>query len=154
MSDKVAGSASPAEVARQTHDSGDPAGDAADQAERLTMIMAAEATHNALNGGGGEGSLDDLPYPLEDLETTLAMEDAEDASDDPMHAGGLTPRPWVGAEVAAMHIVDPDDPEDDGYADDETDAERSDPLFDPFDGTPEDLTPEDETLLGIDPYDD
>lgn len=154
MSEKVAGAGSPAEVARQTYDGGDSAGDAADQAERLTMIMAAEATHNALNGGGGEGSLENLPYPLEDVEATLAMEDAEDASDDPFHAGGLTPKPWVGAEVAAMHVVDLDDPSDDAYADDETAAERADPMFDAFEATPEDLTPEDETLLGIDPYDD
>ena len=97
MSDKVAGSASPSEVARATLNGVDASGDAADQAERLTMIMEAEATHNALNGGGGEGSMDDLPYPLEDIEDILAMEDAEDSSDDPMHAGGLTPAPWISA---------------------------------------------------------
>lgn len=154
MSERVAGAASPSEVARETFDGSDGAGDAADQAERLTMIMEAEATHNALNGGGGEGGLEGLPYPLEDVESVLAMEDADDASDDPMHAGGLTPRPWVGAEVAAMHVVDLDDPGADVYLDDETDAERADPYRDQFDGRPEDLTPEDETLLGIDPYED
>ena len=63
MSERIAGSASPAEVARATAHGTDAPGDAADQAERLTMIMEAEATHNALNGGGGEGSLDDLPIP-------------------------------------------------------------------------------------------
>jgi hypothetical protein len=150
MSDEVAGSASPSEVARAT--GSDAPGDAADQAERLTMIMEAEATHNALNGGGGEGSVDDLPYPLEDIEDVLAMEDAEDASDDPMHAGGLTPTPWVPAERAAMHVVDLDDPEDNAYLDAEDDAERADPFRDQFDGPPEHLTAEDETLLGIDPY--
>ncbi len=154
MSDKVAGAASPSEVARATENGVDAAGDAADQAERLTMIMEAEATHNALNGGGGEGSVEDLPYPLEDIEDVLAMEDAEDASDDPMHAGGLTPAPWVSAEQAAMHIVDPDDPSDDSYLDDENDAERADPQRDQFDGPARDLTPEDETILGIDPYDE
>ncbi len=154
MSDKVAGAASPSEVAAETRDLTDAAGDAADQAERLTMIMEAEATHNALNGGGGEGSLDGLAYPLEDVESTLAMEDAEDASDDPMHAGGLTPKPWIPAEESAMHVVDEDDPSDDSYYGDETDAERADPFRDQFDGRPTHLTPEDETLRGIDPYDD
>lgn len=153
MSDKVAGAASPSQVARETFVGVDTPGDAADQAERLSMIMEAEATHNALNGGGGEGSLDELPYPLEDVESVLAMEDAEDASDDPMHAGGLTPKPWIPAEESAMHIVDLDDPEDESYVGDETNAERADPSYDQFDGKPEDLTPEDETLLGIDPYD-
>ena len=152
MSDKVAGASSPSEVARATAQGDDAPGDAADQAERLTMIMEAEATHNALNGGGGEGD-DDLPYPLENLEDVLAMEDAEDASDDPMHAGGLKPAPWMTAEQAAIHVVDLEDPEDNSYLDDETDVERADPQRDQFDGVPRDVTPEDETLLGIDPYD-
>ena len=154
MSEKVAGSASPQEVARATMNGMDGANDSADQAERLTMIMEAEATHNALNGGGGEGSVDDLPYPLEDIEDVLAMEDAEDASDDPMHAGGLTPAPWISAEQAAMHVIDPADLDDTEYVGDENDAERADPFRDQFDGTPRDLTPEDETILGIDPYDE
>ncbi|MDQ5973051.1 MAG: hypothetical protein QG661_260 [Actinomycetota bacterium] len=154
MSEKVAGSASPQEVARATMNGMDGANDTADQAERLTMIMEAEATHNALNGGGGEGSVDDLPYPLEDIEDVLAMEDAEDASDDPMHAGGLTPAPWISAEQAAMHVIDPADLDDTEYVGDENDAERADPFRDQFDGTPRDLTPEDETILGIDPYDE
>jgi hypothetical protein len=153
MSDKVAGSASPSEVARATENGFDAAGDAADQAERLTMIMEAEATHNALNGGGGDGSADSLPYPLEDIEDVLSMEDAEDASDDPMHSGGLTPAPWISAEQAAMHVIDPDDPDDNAYVGDENDVERADPFRDQFDGPARDLTPEDETLLGIDPYD-
>ena len=152
MTEKVAGAASPREVAQATAFGVSAGGDAADQAERLTMIMEAEATHNALNGGGGEGQ-DDLPYPLEDIEDVLAMEDAEDASDDPMHAGGLTPAPWVTAEQAAMHVVDPADLDDNAYLDDEQNTERADPSRDQFDGTPRDLTPEDETILGIDPYD-
>ncbi len=154
MNDRVAGAASPSEVEAETRDLTDPTGDAADQAERLTMIMEAEATRNALNGGGGEGSLEGLVYPLEDIEATLAMEDADDASDDPMHAGGLTPQAWIPAEESAIHIVDEDDPDQDSYYGDETDAERADPFRDQFDGRPRDLTPEDETLQGIDPYDD
>jgi hypothetical protein len=51
-----------------------------------------------------------------------------------------------------MHVVDPDDPEDALYLDDEDDAERADPYRDQFDGPEGELTPEDETLLGIDPY--
>lgn len=131
----------------------DANGDAADQAERLTMVMEAEAVHSAMNGGGGEGSLD-LAYPLEDLEDTLAMEDADDSSNDAMHFGGLTPARWVPAEQSAMHVVDPKDPNDAAYFDEETDEERADPAFDQFDTESGDLTPEDETLLGIDPYDD
>lgn len=142
----------PEEVVRETARGNDPAGDAADQADRLTMIMEAEATRNALNGGGGEGSDDGYSYPLEDIEDVLAMEDADDASDDPMHAGGLTPAAWIPAERAAMHLVDPDDPEGGVYLDDETDEERADPDRDPFGSPAADLTPEDETLLGIDPY--
>lgn len=132
----------------------DNSGDAADQAERLTMVMQAEAVRSALNGGGGEGSveLDNARYPLEDVESLLAMEDADDASDDPMHAGGLTPARWMSAEESAIHVVDPQDPQDDAYASDETDAERADPDRDQFDGPPGPLTPEDATLLGIDPY--
>jgi hypothetical protein len=151
MSEKVAGAASPREVAHATATGIGAYGDAADQAERLTMIMEAEATHNALNGGGGEGQ-EDLPYPLEDIEDVLAMEDAEDASDDPMHSGGLTPAPWVTAEQAAMHVIDPADLEETTYLDDEQNAERADPFRDQFDAEPKDLTPEDETILGIDPY--
>lgn len=143
---------SPEEVSKATAYEGGPAGDAADQAEHLSMVMEAEAIHNALNGGGGEGSLDGLDLPLEDTESLLAMEDAEDSSDDPMHAGGLTPRPWVPAEEAAMHTVDDFDPSADTYLDDETDDERADPNFDQFDEPNEHLTPEDETLLGVDPY--
>lgn len=151
MNEPLARSADPGEVARA--DGFDTFGDAAGQADKLTMIMAAEASHNALNGGGGEGT-DDLPYPLEDLEDVLAMEDAEDASDDPQHAGGLNPAPWVTAEQAAIHVVDPDDPDDAAYLDDETDEERADPFHDQYEGPARDLTPEDETLLGIDPYDE
>lgn len=150
MTERMAGAASPSEVAQAS--GFDTSGDAADQAERLTMIMEAEAAHNGMNGGGGEGTAD-LPYPLEDIEDVLAMEDAEDASDDPLHAGGLTPAAWIPAEQAAMHVVNPADLDDTAYLDDEDNAERADPSRDQFDGPVRDLTPEDETILGIDPYD-
>ena len=146
MDEHVPGSAAPDEVARTR--GWDTGGDAADQAERLSMIMEAEAVGNALRGtGGGEGFDDGLPYPLEDVESVLAMEDADDASDDPMHAGGLRPARWLPAEQAAMHIVG-----EDVYASDESDVERADSDRDQFDGRPSHLTAEDETLLGIDPY--
>ena len=152
MTEEVHGAA-PAEVARATQDTTDVAGDAADQAERLSMVMEAEAIQAALRGESGEGSLDGYDYPLEDTESVLAMEDAEDSSDDPMHAGGLEPAPWVPAEQAAMHVIDPtdpDDPEAGRYVDDILDDE--DPGIDPFDRPSAGLTPEDETLLGVDPY--
>ena len=142
----------PDDVARATQDTVDPAGDAADQAERLTMVMEAEALRNALNGdSSGEGSLDGYDYPLEDTESVLAMEDAEDSSDDPMHAGGLNPAPWVPAERAAMHIIDSTD-EWEGKPVDEMEDD-GDSTIDPFDRPGGELTAEDETLLGIDPYD-
>ncbi len=154
MTESMARSASPQEVVRATSRGQESAGDCADQADRLTMIMEAEATHNALNGGGGEGSVDDLPYPLEDIEDLLASEDADDASDDPMHSGGLTPAPWISAEQSAMHVINDADLDSVEYADDETDAQRADPQRDHFDGPPRELTPEDETILGVDPYED
>lgn len=152
MDESVVDAASPAGVARATQDGSGPAGDAADQAERLTMVMEAEAARAALRGdGSGEGRLEGRARPLADTESLLAEEDAVDASDDPFHAGGLDPAPWLPAEQAAMHVVDP------GGADDGVDAARlladDDPNVDPFDVPGAVLTPEDETLLGIDPYD-
>lgn len=148
MSDETT---SPDKIVRETLDSSDTSGDIADQADRLTMIMEAEAARNGARGltgeYGGEGSLDGFSYPLEDTEDLLAMEDADDSSDDPMHAGGLRPAPWIPAETAAMHIVGTDQ-----YLTDENDEQRADPNFDQFDEEGTDLTPEDETLLGIDPY--
>ena len=142
----------PAEVLRATQSVDIEPGDTADAADRLTMIMEAEAIRNGITGDngeyGGEGSLDGLLYPLEDTEHLLASEDAEDASDDPMHAGGLTPSPVVSEEVAAMHFLDTDK-----YVDDESDSEKANPQFDQFDEPIRELTPEDETLLGIDPHD-
>ena len=47
--DQVIRSDAPQDVARS--DGWDVNGDAADQAERLSMIMEAEAVHAAMNGG-------------------------------------------------------------------------------------------------------
>ena len=113
-------------------------GDVSDQAEQLSEIMQSEAAR-----GYGEGDTDGFEYPLEDLDELIATEDADDSSDDPFHAGGDDPAQprerWVPAEQAAMHIVESDDTDeiDDG---------------DPEDTPQHTLTPEDETLLGIDPY--
>ena len=138
-------------VAALAHaDTTDPAGDAADQAERLTMLMESEAIHEALNSGRPES--EQFAYPLQDVEEVLAEEDAEDASDDPMHAGGLTPARWVSAEVSAMHVIEPAAGQEAWWPSDETDAERADPFRDQFDGPQSELTAEDQTLLGIDPY--
>lgn len=142
----------PANVLRATRSVAVEPGDIADAADRLTMIMEAEAIRNGLSGDigeyGGEGSLDGLNYPLEDTEYLLASEDGEDSSDDPAHAGGVTSQPIISVEVAAMHFIDTDD-----YVDDESDQEKSNPQFDQFDEPVRELTPEDETLLGVDPYD-
>jgi hypothetical protein len=143
----------PLGVLRATQGVASEPGDSADAADRLTMIMEAEAIRNGLNGDsgefGGEGSLEGSLYPLEDSEYVLASEDGEDSSDDPMHAGGLTPAPVVPQEVAAMHFLDTDK-----YVDDESDDQKANPQFDQFDEPSKNLTPEDETLLGVDPYDD
>ena len=116
-------SGSPTDVLHATQS--DFSGDAADQADRLTMIMQAEAIQAALHGEMGEGLLDGYSYPLEDIEEVLSMEDAEDGSDDPQHSGES--KPWQCSEESAMRVMG-------------TPAERLQ------------LTPEDETLLGIDPY--
>ncbi|MDD2817342.1 MAG: hypothetical protein PHN51_00935 [Candidatus Nanopelagicales bacterium] len=118
-------SARPSEVLRATLS--ERPGDSADQADRLAMIMEAEAIESALHGSSGEGELDGFLYPLENAEEVLSMEDADDGSDDPRHAG--EPGVWKTAEELAMHVI----------GDNEVD---------------EILTPEDETLLGIDPYED
>ncbi len=102
--------ASPNDVSRVTAQDGGSAGDSADQAEHLSMVMEAEAIYNALNGQSGEGSLDGLDFPLEDIEAWLSEEDADDSSDDPLHAGGLHPKMLIAAEEAAMHTVDDFDP--------------------------------------------
>jgi hypothetical protein len=99
----------PANVLRVTHSVVSEPGDAVDSADRLTMIMEAEAIRNSLSGNtgeyGGEGSLDGLLYPLEDIEDVLAIEDADEVN---------TPR-IDSAEVAAMHYIDSDE-----YVTDET----------------------------------
>lgn len=142
----------PQEVASETiGDLGTP-GDEADQAERLRLIMEAEAVHRGLTGDQGEDPFEGRPFPLEDVEEVLTIEDAGDSSDDPMHAGGLRAQPWVSAEESAMHVVDPQVPDEFSYLDEGTPQERADTDRDQFNGSPGDLTPEDETLLGVDPY--
>lgn len=113
----------PADVLLATQS--DVAGDAADQADRLAMIMEAEAIEAALRGECGEGSLESYAYPLEDTEEVLSMEDAQDGSNDPRHAGEVTR--WQCSEESAMHVIG-------------VPVERVE------------LTAEDATLLGIDPY--
>lgn len=140
----------PDEVARATETS-EP-GDAADQADRLTMIMEAEAVRNGLAGSSGEGGLDGYDRPLKDVEALLVDDGADDASDDPLHASGLTGPPVIEAELAAMHVVDDVDPSRDFYLADEDDEQRADPDFDQFAEPLTHLTPEDETLMGVDPY--
>jgi len=140
---------SPAEILRSTADTSDSPSDFADQADRLTMIMEAEAARNAFQGVtgefGGEGSLDGYSYPLEDIDDILAMEDAQDSSDDPLHPGDQSPTPWIPAETAAMHIISDSELETTKVNRDK-DPFNSDSVFEQT--TP--LTPEDETLLGMD----
>ena len=141
------------EVLRETaSDLGEP-GDAADQAERLRMLMEAEAVDEGLAGRVWDPSLEGVPYPLEDVEDVLASEDAEDASDDTLHAGGLAPNRWVAPEESAMHVVDPQRPDELSYLDEPSALERANTARDDFEGAITMLTPEDETLLGVDPYD-
>lgn len=142
----------PEDVDAATRDLIDPVGDAADQATRLRLLMEAEA---ALPGRRpaidtdpehpGEGRGDPvrsygLVVPLDSPDALLDDEDAgDDASHDPLHHGGLEPADRLRslpAEEAAMHVVDGDG------------IDRSFLVEDPRTG----LTPEDETLLGIDPY--
>lgn len=148
--DEVASAASPQDVATST--GGDARGDLADQADRLAMIMEAEAARVGLMGSAPVEAADELRPPLADPEDLLSEEEADDASDDPLHGGGLHPTHWTSAEEAAIHVFDPDRPDEIRGLDDPTPAERADPGYDPFQDKPEELTPEDETILGIDPY--
>lgn len=147
----------------------EPTPDAADQAQRLTMLMESEliaALHKeAASAGAQAGNLtapvtdstrrEDYPledYPLEDVEQILAEEDSADASDDPLHAGGLAPTRWISAEVAAMHVIDDTGEPMDSGPTDPTKAEQADPSHEQYDKSTRELTAEDQTLLGIDPY--
>ena len=141
----------PEEVLSQTAGGLGEPGDAADQAVRLRLLMEAEAVDEGRAGRVGDPSIEGVPYPLEDVEDVLAMEGAQDSSNDSMHAGGIATNRWVPAEEAAMHVVDPQRPDECGYLDDPTDAERSNSARDEFEGAIDVLTPEDETLLGVDP---
>lgn len=90
-------------------------GDAADAADRLTRLMEEQAVEAALSGQDAtDGRLGSLDRPLDDLYDIAAAEGSDDASDDPFHAGGLEPDPWMTAEQAAMHVVDADDDYVDG----------------------------------------
>lgn len=110
MNNEFAHAESPDEVLRQTANGGDPAGDSADQAERLTMIMEAEALRNALHGDpGGEGSLDGFDYPLAGATEVQADEGDDLGVVDALDAGDVAARPMVSPELAAMHIVDDED---------------------------------------------
>lgn len=109
MNNEFAHAESPEEVLRQTAIGGDPAGDSADQAERLTMIMEAEALRNALHGDpGGEGSLDGYDYPLANAADLVADEGDDDARDDGLLRSGRTVPPLLSPELAAMHIIGED----------------------------------------------
>lgn len=129
---------------------GEPAGDIADQADRLTRLMEIADRGRRTHPPAEPSPLE--RYPLQDSEEVLAQEDAMDGSDDPMHAGGLTPARWIAAEEAAMHVVDDAGTATGAWLCDQTDAERADPFRDQFDGPTAELTPEDQTILGIDPY--
>ncbi len=142
----------------------EPTPDAADQAQRLTMLMESELIAALRKEAASAGAQTGNPaaphsastrlerYPLEDVEETLAEEDSADASDDPMHAGGLAPTRWISAEVAAMHVIDDaGEPVDTGPGD-PTPSELADPSHEQYDEPTHPLTAEDRTLLGIDPY--
>jgi hypothetical protein len=153
MNNEFAHAESPEEVLRQTATEGDPAGDGADQAERLTMIMEAEALRNALHGDpGGEGSLDGFDYPLANTEELVADEGGEDSSDDMLHAGGLHSAPLMSPERAAMHIIDAGSEDSISSLGHRDAVHGTDADSDPFDEPATSLTPEDETLIGLDPY--
>jgi len=152
MSSHVSDS-NPANVLRITQSVASEPGDRVDAADRLTMIMEAEAIRNSVSGDngefGGEGSLEGLGFPLEDSEYLSLSEDGEETSDDPVHAGGATPDRVVPQEIAAMHFLDTDK-----YVDHESGDQKPNLQFNQFEETASDLTPEDETLLGLDPYDE
>jgi elongation factor G len=81
------------------------------------------------NALGTDLSIDDIP------------EELADAAD-------------AGHHALIDAVAEFDDELTETYLDDESDVQRADPSRDQFDGAPRDLTPEDETLLGIDPYDE
>jgi hypothetical protein len=135
MNDEFAHAESPAEVLKQTANGTDPAGDDADQADRLTMVMEAEALHNALTGDpGGEGSFDGVVYPRHDAHEFVNIIDEEDSRDFLLSDDSIDKERGLSPEQAAMHIieVEADDVSTDSHA------------------VGVALTAEDETLLGLD----
>jgi hypothetical protein len=137
MNDEFAHAESPAEVLKQTANGTDPAGDDADQADRLTMVMEAEALHNALTGNpGGEGSFDGVVYPRHDAHEFANIIDDEDSRDFLLTDESIHKERGLSPEQAAMHIIE-------GERDDASIGSQA---------AGDDLTAEDETLLGLDPH--
>jgi hypothetical protein len=67
----------------------EPAGDMADQASRLQMAQEQEAIAAALAGRvRGTDALEDRGPFVDPLEGREPLDDADDASDDPVHGGG------------------------------------------------------------------
>jgi hypothetical protein len=137
MNDEFAHAESPAEVLKQTANGTDPAGDDADQADRLTMVMEAEALHNALTGNpGGEGSFDGVVYPRHDAHEFANIIDDEDSRDFLLTDESIHKQRRLSPEQAAMHIIKVEADESSVGSQAVGDA----------------LTAEDETLLGLDPH--
>jgi hypothetical protein len=137
MNDEFAHAESPDEVLKQTAIGTDPAGDDADQADRLTMVMEAEALRNALTGDpSGEGSFDGVVYPRHDAHEFVNIIDDEDSRDFLLSEDSIHKEGALSPEQAAMHIIETDS---DGSSMSSPDAADS-------------LTAEDETLLGLESH--
>jgi hypothetical protein len=137
VNEEFAHAESPQEVLRQTANATDPAGDEADQADRLTMVMEAEALRNALTGDpGGEGSFDGVVYPRHDDQEFVTIADDEDPKDFLLVEDPAQKRRSLSPEQAAMHII-------------ETDPNAASLASG---ANSEALTSEDQTLLGLDPH--
>ena len=145
----------PEEVLESTTDLNAQVCDGADHADRLAMIMEAEAIQSALAGHVGEGELEGSAYPLDDVRELIAQEDADDASNDALHAGGMDLDPWQTAEQSAMHLVTESEMAMDhawlGEQDFDSPGHRD--LHDSAEGiSTSSMTAEDATLMGIYPY--
>ena len=137
MNDEFAHAESPAEVLKQTANAAEPAGDDADQADRLTMVMEAEALRNALTGdSSGEGSFDGVVYPRHDAHEFVNIVDDEDSRDYLLTDDSIHKERSLSPEQAAMHIIEVET--DDASIGSQASGDA--------------LTAEDETLLGLDPH--
>jgi hypothetical protein len=137
MNEEFAHAESPAEVLKQTANGTDPAGDDADQADRLTMVMEAEALHNALTGDpGGEGSFDGVVYPRHDDQEFVNVVDEHESRDFLLSEDAASRERALSPEQAAMHIIDTESSDLSGVSQEASDA----------------LTAEDETLLGFEAH--